>query len=85
MGCRGRALAQIQTKVRRGWAQKGHIVLMDQIAALLRTINADVVVLNEVDFDSTWTHSVDEARYLAEKAGYPFLAEQRNIDYRVLT
>lgn len=57
---------------------------LDAIADLLRDINADVVVLNEVDFDSSWSHSVNQAQYLAEKADYPYWAEQRNLDFRVL-
>ncbi len=50
----------------------------------LRNINADVVVLNEVDFDCSWSHGVNQAEYLAHKAGYPYWAEQRNLDFRVL-
>ena len=57
---------------------------LDGIAELLRRIDADVVVLNEVDFDSSWSYSVNQARYLAEKAGYPDWLEQRNLDFRVL-
>lgn len=57
---------------------------LEEIADLLRTIDADIVVLNEVDFDSSWSHSVNQARFLAEKAGYPHWAEQRNLDFRVL-
>jgi endonuclease/exonuclease/phosphatase family metal-dependent hydrolase len=58
---------------------------LDQIAELIRGIDADVLVLNEVDFDSSWSHSVNQAQYLAEKAGYPYWAEQRNLDFRILT
>ena len=61
--------------------RKAHL---DQIAKLLRETNADVVVLNEVDFDSSWSHTVNQARYLAEEAEYPFWAEERNLDFRVL-
>lgn len=43
-----------------------------------------MVVLNEVDFDSTWSYSVNQARILAEKSGYPFWVEQRNLDARIL-
>lgn len=57
---------------------------LDEIAALLSQIDADVVVLNEVDFDSSWSHSADQARYLAEKAGYRYVAAQRNLDFRIL-
>jgi len=57
---------------------------LDQIGRLLKEINADVVVLNEVDFDSSWSHSVNQAEYLAKAAGYPFRVEQRNLDFRIL-
>lgn len=57
---------------------------LDQIADLIRNIDADVVVLNEVDFDSSWSCSVNQARYLAERAGYPFWVEERNLDVRIL-
>ena len=57
---------------------------LDSIAALLQQNAADVVVLNEVDFDCSWSHSMDQARYIADKAGYSYVAEQRNLDFRVL-
>ncbi|MEM7313169.1 MAG: endonuclease/exonuclease/phosphatase family protein [Planctomycetota bacterium] len=57
---------------------------LDQIAQQLLDINADVVVLNEVDFDSSWSYGVNQAEYLAEKAGYAYRAEQRNLDFRVV-
>lgn len=57
---------------------------LDQIGQLLKEIDADVVVLNEVDFDSSWSNSVNQAEYLAKAAGYSFRVEERNIDFRVL-
>ena len=57
---------------------------LDDIAALLREINADVVALNEVDFDTSWSNNVNQAAVLAEKAGYPFRVEERNLDFRVV-
>ncbi|MDA0658415.1 MAG: endonuclease/exonuclease/phosphatase family protein [Planctomycetota bacterium] len=57
---------------------------LDQIAELLRSSNADVVVLNEVDFDTSWSGCVNQAEYLAKAAGFPYWVEQRNIDFRVL-
>lgn len=57
---------------------------LDSIAALLQQNNADILVLNEIDFDCSWSHSINQARYLAEKAGYVYWAEQRNVDFRVL-
>ncbi len=53
---------------------------LDAIAGQLREAGADIVVLNEVDFASGWSFHLDQARYLAKRAGYPHVAEQRNID-----
>ncbi len=61
------------------------VVRLDRIAELLRRIDADVVILNEVDFDSTWSDSANQARILAERSGYPHWIEQRNLDARILT
>ncbi len=57
---------------------------LDDIADLLIKLDADVVVLNEVDFDTSWSNHVNQAKYLAEKAGYAYRVEERNLDFRVL-
>ena len=57
---------------------------LDAISDLLRELNADVVVLNEVDFDSSWSFGLNQAQYLAERAGYRYRVEQRNLDFRIL-
>jgi len=57
---------------------------LSDIAELLRKIDADVVVLNEVDFDTSWSNNVNQAAFLAEKAGYPYRVDERNLDFRVL-
>ncbi|MBI1948194.1 MAG: endonuclease/exonuclease/phosphatase family protein [Deltaproteobacteria bacterium] len=51
------------------------------IAAVLRELDADVVVLTEVDFDASWSGRVDQARVIAERAGYPIVVEQRDLDF----
>jgi endonuclease/exonuclease/phosphatase family metal-dependent hydrolase len=51
-----------------------------KIAQLLRDANLDIVVLNEVDFDSVWFGHINQAELIAREAGFPFWAEQRNID-----
>ena len=65
------------------WAQSTkqdlHIHLTN-IARQIREADLDIVVLNEVDFDSAWSHSVNQARYIAKEAGYAFVVEQRNMD-----
>ncbi|MBI5499826.1 MAG: endonuclease/exonuclease/phosphatase family protein [Deltaproteobacteria bacterium] len=44
------------------------------IAHLLRTLDADVVALQEVDFGAARTHGIDEVAWLAREAGYPWAA-----------
>ncbi len=56
---------------------------LDDIAALLWEIDADVVVLNEVDFDASWSHGIDQSAYLAQNAGYPYSLKLRNLDFRL--
>lgn len=57
---------------------------LDAIADLLKEIDADIVVLNEVDFESSWSHKINQAEYLAEKSGYAYWVEGRNLDFRVV-
>jgi len=57
---------------------------LEEIAELLRETDADVVVLNEVDFDTSWSNHVNQAEFLAEKAGYAYRVEERNLDFRVV-
>jgi endonuclease/exonuclease/phosphatase family metal-dependent hydrolase len=51
-----------------------------QMAELIARQDADLVVLNEVDFESSWSGGVNQAERIAARAGYPHRAEQRNID-----
>ncbi len=53
---------------------------LKDIAQLLRDARLDVVVLNEVDFDSAWSGHVDQARAIAEAAGFRYWATGRNYD-----
>lgn len=57
---------------------------LSEISELLDEIDADVVVLNEVDFDSSWSGHVNQAELLAMLSEYPYRVEQRNLDFRVL-
>jgi len=56
---------------------------LKRIAQLLQSVQLDIVVLNEVDFSSIWSGHVDEARVIAEEAGYPYIVEQRNLNMAV--
>jgi endonuclease/exonuclease/phosphatase family metal-dependent hydrolase len=65
------------------WAAGDRPARLAEIAALLREVNADVVVLNEVDFRSAWSGHENQAAALARAAGYRFWVEQRNLDLQV--
>lgn len=68
------------------WAEAGEAkpARVERIAAFLKGLRADVVVLNEVDFNSTWSGHHNQAAAIAEAAGYPYRVEQRNLDFRLL-
>ena len=51
------------------------------IAQELKAIDADIVVLNEVDFNSTWSGGQNQAEAIAIAAGYQYRIEQRNLDF----
>lgn len=55
-----------------------------EIAAAISKFNADVVVLNEVDFQSTWSGGVDQADLIAEITGMPVCLKQANLDFGFL-
>lgn len=57
---------------------------LSEISELLDEIDAEVVVLNEVDFDSSWSGHVNQAELLAMLSEYAYRVEQRNLDFRVL-
>jgi len=48
---------------------------LNKIAEILKEINADIVLLQEVDFDSARSKNIDQAEYIAEKAGYSWVAK----------
>jgi endonuclease/exonuclease/phosphatase family metal-dependent hydrolase len=49
---------------------------------VLRQADADVVVLNEVDFAARWSGGLNQAAFLARAAGYPSWVEQRSFDFQ---
>ena len=57
---------------------------LDAMAELLKSEKADIVVLNELDFDCIPTGRINQAEYIARKAEFPFFVEQRNVDARTL-
>lgn len=62
----------------------GKVQRLVDIAELIHDSTADVVVLNEVDFCSTWSGHQNQARAIALQAGFPFWVEQRNFDCRFI-
>ena len=53
-------------------------VHLDALAAEVAAAGLDVLVLNEADFDSTWSHGIDQAVWIAERAGFGFVASSGN-------
>lgn len=68
----------------RGGSAGERAARLARIADVLERADADVVVLNEVDFRSSWSGGVNQAEVLARAAGYPIRVEQRNYDVRLL-
>ena len=56
---------------------------LHDIAALLREFDADIVVLNEVDFSSVWSGHENQAALIAQEAGYRYRVELTNIDVSI--
>ncbi len=56
---------------------------LEAIADVIEEADADVVVLNEVDFRSSWSGGLNQAEALARTAGYPVRVEQTNYDVRL--
>ena len=64
--------------------QKMIIDRLHAVSAMLSDEKPDIAVLEEVDFDSLLTGRMNQAKYIAEKAGYPYWVEQKNVDAQTL-
>lgn len=53
---------------------------LTQIGQLLARHNLDIVILNEVDFDSIWSHHVDQAEAIAQAGVFQHVVRQNNYD-----
>jgi endonuclease/exonuclease/phosphatase family metal-dependent hydrolase len=53
---------------------------LEAIARRVASLDLDLLVLNEVDFDASSSRRVDQARFIAERAGFPHRVAQRNDD-----
>jgi len=51
---------------------------LTDIARILK--NADIVILNEVDFKSFWSYHFNQAEFITKEASFPYWVEQRNMD-----
>lgn len=48
---------------------------IDKLALEIKSWDADIVCLQEVDFDAARSGSFNQAEYIAKKAGFPYVAE----------
>ena len=55
-----------------------------EIGKFLKETDADIVVLNEVDFCAVWSGHRNQAEAIARESGFPYRAEQRNLDFRLI-
>lgn len=53
---------------------------LSEISTFLHDSKLDVVVLNEVDFNSSWTNGINQALFIAKEAGFRYVAQQANCD-----
>jgi endonuclease/exonuclease/phosphatase family metal-dependent hydrolase len=53
---------------------------LDQLVAQIKDEAPDILVLNEVDFSSAWSLYINQAEYIAQKAGYAHILEQKNME-----
>lgn len=56
------------------WTREHIVAHLDGIAGQLRTLNADLAFLQEVDLDAARSHHIDQGAYLADKAAFPFVS-----------
>ena len=54
---------------------------LKEISKLIVEMDADIVVLNEVDFSSTWSGGHDQAETIAQLTGYRYMVKQSNLDF----
>jgi len=62
--------------------KQGFIQRLDRIAKILVEADADIVCLQEVDFDSQRTQRIDQAEHIAKKAGFAFVAKATHLRER---
>lgn len=53
---------------------------LDKIGEQIRNVNPDIILLNEIDFSSSWSLNINQAKYIAQNCGYAYVLEQKNMD-----
>jgi endonuclease/exonuclease/phosphatase family metal-dependent hydrolase len=48
---------------------------LNKISSEIKEWAADIVFLQEIDFNSSRSNHIDQAKFIANKAGYPYIAE----------
>jgi endonuclease/exonuclease/phosphatase family metal-dependent hydrolase len=65
------------------WTGASKAEVRSRLATIARQVadaGVDVLVLNEVDFEASWSRSIDQAAEIARRAGFVYFVEQRNVD-----
>lgn len=74
---RGGALGARNTD---GGTREEKIARLESIGERLGQLGLDIIALQEVDFNTWWSHGVDQAEVIARAAGFPYIVRQRNLD-----
>ncbi len=74
---RGGALGALNTD---GGTAEEKRARLEQIGRRLGELRLDLVLLNEVDFNTWWSHGMDQAEIIAQAGGFPYIVKQANID-----
>ncbi|NGX56058.1 MAG: hypothetical protein K1060chlam5_00292 [Candidatus Anoxychlamydiales bacterium] len=56
---------------------------LNEISQILKKIDADVVLLQEVDFNSKRSHNIDQALYLAKKSEYKYVVKHTTLKQKI--
>lgn len=48
---------------------------LSKLASEIKDWGPDIVCLQEIDFNASRSHNIDQAAFIAKKAGYPYVAE----------
>jgi endonuclease/exonuclease/phosphatase family metal-dependent hydrolase len=59
--------------------RQNYINRLNEISDVLSKIDADIVLLQEVDFNSKRTHNIDQAKYLAKKSNFAYIVKHTTI------